>query len=87
MVAGAATYLIQQSAGGPLVIMRRVSTEEASRHYPASNTRLKADPGLLRLAEWRLQVSFWSPKPVKQKISRHRGGQEDKRVGSIVASL
>ncbi len=40
-----------------------------------------------QLAEWWLEVSCWWPKPGKQNISRHRGGQEDKRVGSKVASL
>ena len=29
------------------VVIRRLSTEEASRHYPASGTRLEADPVLL----------------------------------------
>ena len=61
--------------------MTRLGTEEASRHYPVSVTRLEANPVLLESAEWWLQVSFWKPKPVKWKISRHRGGHEDKRVG------
>ena len=67
--------------------MRRLGTEEASRHYPASGTRLEADPLQLELAEWWLEVGCWRPKPVKQNISRHIDGQEDKRVGSEVASL
>ena len=43
---------IQWSTSGQLVVIRRVSTEEAGHHYPASNTRLEADPVLLELAEW-----------------------------------
>ncbi len=76
---------LQQSAGGQLVIMRRVSTEGVSCHYLASNTRLEADPVWLESVEWWLEVGCWPPKPVKQNISRHRGGPEDKRVGSVVA--
>ena len=56
--------------------MRRVGTEEASLPYPASGTRLEANPVLLELAEWRHQVGWWRPKPVMQKISRHRVGSE-----------
>ena len=52
--------------------MRRVGREEASCHYPASNTRLEADPVPLGLAEWQLPVGCWGPKPVKWNISRHR---------------
>ncbi len=78
---------IQRLAGGPLVVMRRLGTEEASRHYPASNPRLEADPMLLELAEWWLRVGCGQPNPVKWNISRRRGGQEDKKVGSEVASL
>ena len=66
--------------------MRRVGKEEASHHYPASGTSLEADPMPLGLAEWRLEVSCWRPKLEKQKISRHRGGHEDKGVGSEVGS-
>ena len=77
----------QRPISRPLVVMRRIGTEEASHHYPASGTRLEADPVPLELAEWGLQVSCWRPKPVKWKISGHRGGQGDKRVGSEVASL
>ena len=32
------------TSSGLLVVMTRVSTEEASYHYPASNTRLEATP-------------------------------------------
>ncbi len=87
VVAGVGAYLhhIQQSASGLLVVMRRVGTEEASRHYPASNTRLKADTVWLGSVEWWLEVGCWPPKPVKWNISRHIGGQEDKRVGSVAA--
>ena len=67
--------------------MRMVGTEGASRHYPASNTRLGADPVWLELVEWWLEVGCWPPKPVKRNISRHRDGQEDKRVGSVAAHL
>ena len=49
--------------------------------------QLEADPVLLESAEWWLEVGCWWTKLVKQNISRHRGGQEDKRVGSEVASL
>ncbi len=70
---------------GLLVVMGRVSTEEASCHYPANNTRLEADPVPLGLAKWWLEVGCWLPKPVKQNISRHRGGHADKRVGSVAA--
>ena len=69
----------------PLIVMRRLGTEEASRHYPASGTRLEAHPVPLESAEWLSAVG--RPKPVKWKISRHRVGPEDKRVGSEVASL
>ena len=41
---------------------------------------------LLELAEWELEMGCWQPKPVEQNISRHRSGEEDKRVGSEVAS-
>ena len=71
---------IQQPASGPLVVMRRLGTVEASRHYLGSGIRLEADPVLPESAEWRLLVGCWRPKPVKWKISRHRGGQEDKRL-------
>ena len=67
--------------------MRRLSTVDNSCHYSASDTRLEANPVPLESAEWRLQVSCWRPKAVKQKINRHRGGQENKRVGSEVTSL
>ncbi len=67
--------------------MRRLSTEEASWHYQASCTRLEADPVPLEWAEWWLEGGCLQPKKVKQKISRHRGGKEDKRVGSEVAIL
>ena len=60
------------------MVMRRLSTEEANRYYPASGTRLEADPVPLEWAEWRLEVGCWRPKPVKQNIIRHKGGQEDK---------
>ena len=50
-----------------VVVMMRLGTEEASHHYPASGTRLEADPVLVELAEWRLQVTCWRPKPVKWK--------------------
>ncbi len=43
---------MQQSAGGPLVVIRRVGTEEASHHNSASNTMLEANPVPLGLAEW-----------------------------------
>ena len=69
-----------------LVVMRRLG-KEASRYYPASGSRLEADPVLLESAEWWLEVGCWWPKPVKWNISRHRGGQEDKTVGSKVTSL
>ena len=65
--------------------MRRVGTEGASHHYPASNTRLEADPVWLGSVEWWLEVGCWTPKPVRWNISRHRGGQDDKRVGSVAA--
>ena len=65
--------------------MRRVGTEEASHHYPASNTRLEADPVPVGSAEWQLGLGCWWPKPVKWNISRRRGGQEDKKVGSVAA--
>ncbi len=45
--------------------------------------RPEDDPVPLGLAECRLEVSCWPPKPVKRNISRHRGGQEDERVGSV----
>ncbi len=80
---GRGGHLITSS--GPLAVMRRVSTEEASCHYPASNTGLEADPVPLESANWELEVGCWWQKPVKQNISRHRGGQEDKRVGSVEA--
>ena len=65
--------------------MRRVGTEKAIHHYPASNTRLQANSVPLGSAEWGLDVGLWPPKPVKWNISRHRGRQEDKSVGSVVA--
>ncbi len=37
-----------------MVVIRKLSTEEASHHYPASGTRLEADTVLLELAEWQL---------------------------------
>ena len=36
---------------GPLVVMRRLGTEEASCHYLASDTRLEADPVPLESAD------------------------------------
>ena len=75
----------QWPAGGPLAVMRRLGTDVASHHYPASCMRPKADPVPLGLAEWWLQVGCWRLKPVRQNISRHRGGREDKRVGSVAA--
>ena len=68
-----------------LVVMRRVGTEAASCHYPASNTRLEANRVWLGSIEWGLEVSCWPPKLVKWNNSRHRGRQEDKRVVSVVA--
>ena len=65
--------------------MRRVSTEGASHHYLASNTRLEADLVWLGSVEWLLEVGCWPPKTVMQNISRHRGEQEDKMVGSVMA--
>ena len=62
-----------------------LGTEVGSRHYPASLMRPEASPVPLGLAEWWLEVGCWLPKPAKQNISRHRGGQEIKRVGSVVA--
>ena len=85
MVAGLPPNYYQWPTGGPLVVMRRLGTEAASRHYPAGHMRLEADPVPLGLAEWQLVVSYWPLKPVKWNISRHRGGQEDKRVGSVAA--
>ena len=67
--------------------MRRLGTEKANHHYPDSHTRLEADPVLQESAEWQLEIGCWRPKPVKWNMSRHRGGQEDKRVGSEMASL
>ena len=61
--------------------MRRLSTEEASRHYLASGARLGADPVLLESAEWQLLET----KTIAILKSRHRGGQEDKRLGSEAA--
>ena len=78
---GVAAYLHP----GPLVVMRTVGTEDTSHHCPASNMRLKADPLWLGSVEWRFEVGCWLPKPVKWNISRHRGGQKDKRVGSVAA--
>ena len=46
------------SGSDPLVVMRRLGTEAANTHYPASTTRLEADPLPLESAEWQLQVSF-----------------------------
>ena len=43
-----------------------------------SGTRLKANSVPLEEAEWRHQVGCWSPKQVKWKISRHRGGSGGK---------
>ncbi len=82
---GGHLFTAQQSTGGPVVVMRRVGTEEASRYYPASNARLEADPVPLGSAEWWLEGGYWPPKPVKWNISRHRGRQEGKRVGSVAA--
>ena len=62
--------------------MTMVGTDMASRHYPA---RLEAGPMLQGSAEWQLEVGCWQPKLVKQNISRHRGGQEDHKVGSVAA--
>ncbi len=67
--------------------MRRLGTEEGSGYYLGSDPKLEVDPVPLEMAEWQLQVGCWRPRPVKWKISRHRGGQEDKRVGSEMASL
>ena len=67
--------------------MRRVGTEEVSCHYPSSNTGLEVDPVPMGSAEWWLQVGCLSPKSVKRKINRHRGGHENKRVGSEAGSL
>ena len=72
-------------ASGLLVLMRRLSTEAASWHYPFSHMRPEADLVPLELAGWRLEVGCWRPKPVKWNISRHRGRQEGKRVSSVVA--
>ena len=69
------------------IVMRRVGTEETCCQYPASGTRLEADPVLLGLAEWWHQVSCWRPKHMKWKISRYRGRKEDKRVVSEAGSL
>ncbi len=67
MAAGAAVFLHPAVAGRPLVVMRRVGTEEVNCHYPASNTRLEADPEPLGLAEWWLEVGCWPPKSVIRK--------------------
>ena len=75
------------TTSGPLVGMRMVGTEAASHHYPASHLRPEADPEPPGLAEWRLGVGCWPPKSVKWNMSRHRGGQEHKRVGSVAAHL
>ena len=58
----------------------------ACRHNPASGTRLEANPVPLGLAVRWLQVSWWRLKPVKWKISRDRGRQEGKSVGSETGS-
>ena len=47
VAAGVATKLHP----GPLVVMRRLSMEEASHYYSASGTRLEADPVPLRLVK------------------------------------
>ena len=70
---------------GSLVIIRKVGTHKASRYYPASNTRLEADPVPLGSAKWWCEVGCCLPKQVKQNMSRHRGRQENKRVGSVAA--
>ena len=76
-----ATYLhpagLQRASSGH----EGVGTEEASLHYPPSSTRLEANPVPLEYAEWRFQISWWRPKPLKWNIGRHRGGPEDERIG------
>ena len=64
-----------------------LGTEEASLHNPPSGTRLEADSVLLEEAEWGHQIGYWRPEPVKWKVRWHRGGSEDKRVGSEEASF
>ncbi len=72
------------SGGQGVCLITSSRMEEASLPYPASGTRLEADPVPLELAEWwhQPQVSCWRTKSVKCKISRHSGGPEDKRIGS-----
>ena len=78
---------IQGPASGRLVVRRRLGTEEANCHYPASGTRLEDNPVPLESAEWWVQVGCWRPKPVKWKISGHSSGREDKRASLEVAYL
>ena len=66
---------IQRPASRPLVVMKRLGTQEASSHYPAIGARLEAKPVVLESAEWWFRVDCWRPKPVKKKIGRLRGGQ------------